>query len=226
MGKVEFSTGCLPPASTGLKSEVTIIAGIAKSTLGHNPQIDWLRFGHDYQLIRSAISQIIPVFHELDKETAVDHGFHIENPLKQRIFKTMDSKAQFSSHPIDMVVPEAGELMLMTIRSHDQFNTSVFGLNDRYRGIVNERRVLFMNHIDMVERTLISGQLVDIISHYDEKDRKLEGYYAMAYPIRQGCVAAYFPEANSLISINNSSDECPTPAYKSVRVKVIQSVDS
>jgi molybdopterin-dependent oxidoreductase alpha subunit len=226
MGKVEFSTGCLPPASTGLKSEITIIAGIANSTLGHNPQIDWPRFGHDYQLIRSVISQIIPVFRELDKETAVNHGFHIENPLKQRIFKTRDSKAQFSSHPIEMVVPGTGELMLMTIRSHDQFNTSVFGLNDRYRGIGNERRVLFMNRIDMEERTLISGQLVDIISHYDEKERKLEGYYAMAYPIKQGCVAAYFPEANSLISINNSSDECPTPAYKSVRVKVIQSVDS
>ena len=107
----------------------------------------------------------------------------------------------------------------MTIRSHDQFNTSIFGLNDRYRGINNERRVLFMNREDMDSRKILAEQIVSISSNYDNKERRLDGYYALPYPIRQGCVAAYFPEANALLSINSVS-HCGTPSFKSVRVQV------
>ena len=108
----------------------------------------------------------------------------------------------------------------MTIRSHDQFNTSIFGLNDLYRGISNERRVLFMNTEDMAERNINPEQMVEISSHYDNRERKMEGYYAIPYPIRRGCAAAYFPETNTLLSINNTCANCETPAYKSVSVTV------
>ena len=122
-----------------------------------------------------------------------------------------------------MEYPKEGDLFLMTIRSHDQFNTSIFGLNDRYRGIRNERRVLFMNSEDMIQRNISPEQMVDISSNYDGKVREMKGYYAISYPIRKGCVAAYFPEANELTSINNLNPISQTPAYKSISVHVRQS---
>ena len=220
MGKVSFSGGCLPPASPDLKSEVSIISGIARATFGDHSGIEWQKFPNDYQHIRSTIAETIPAFADLGKHKSSMHGFYLENPLRKRIFNTPGGKAQFGVSPLEMVVPGANELVLMTIRSHDQFNTSVFGLNDRYRGVSNERRVLFMNRKDMEERNIFPEQQVNIESHYDEKVRKLEGYYVIPYPISKGCVAAYFPEANWLLSINNTARECETPAYKSVKVLV------
>jgi molybdopterin-dependent oxidoreductase alpha subunit len=219
MGKIGFSAGCLSPASQNLRSEVAIVAAMARATLGDKTRIEWERFGADYQFIRSTISQTIPAFSAFQKDPPAKNGFYLKNPLQNRDFKTWDAKAQFSNHLLKMVVPEPGELMLMTIRSHDQFNTSIFGLNDRYRGIRNERRILFMNSGDMDERKIAPEKMVDISSFYDGKFRRLEGYYAIPFPIRKGCVAAYFPEANVLLSINNVSS-CETPAYKSVRVFV------
>ena len=140
--------------------------------------------------------------------------------MHNRIFNTFDGKAHFSSHQLAQIIPENGELLLMTIRSHDQFNTSIFGLNDRYRGIISERRVLFMNKEDMAQRKIYPEQLVDITRDYNSKPRILEGYFAIPYPIRQGCVAAYFPETNMLTSVEDTCRECETPAYKSVIVKV------
>ncbi len=220
LGKIGVSQGCLPPASPKLKSEVSIIAGMAEAALDDHQEIEWQRFGNDYQYIRSTISQTIPALRDLDKIKTSEQGFYLENPLRRRVFNTNDGKAHFSNNSLEMVIPGNGELLLMTIRSHDQFNTSIFGLNDRYRGIINERRVLFMNSEDMVQRNIDPEQMVDITSNYDNKLRKLEGYYAIPHPIRQGCVAAYFPETNMLISIDNTCRECETPAYKSVRVQV------
>jgi len=220
MGKVSFSRGCLQPISPDLKSEVSIICGIAQATFGDHSGIEWQKFANNYQHIRSSISETIPVFSELGKHKLSMHGFYLENPLRKRIFNTPDGKARFSESLLDMVLPEANEFLLMTIRSHDQFNTSVFGLNDRYRGVSNERRVLFMNRSDMEERNIIAEQQVTVQSHYDEKLRQLEGYYVIPYPISKGCVAAYFPEANWLLSINNMVSESETPAYKSVKVRV------
>ena len=220
MGKVSFSRGCMPPVSRHLKSEVSIISGIASATFGNHTGIEWQKFSNDYHHIRSAIAETIPAFRDLGKSNLPRDGFYLENPLQKRIFRTPDGKAQFSDSPMDMILPATGELLLMTIRSHDQFNTSVFGMNDRYRGISNERRVLFMNSKDMEERKILPEQQVNIQSYYEEKERKLEGYYAIPYPISPGCVAAYFPEANWLLSINNTSSDCETPAYKSVIVRV------
>jgi anaerobic selenocysteine-containing dehydrogenase len=219
MGKIGFSRGCLPPPSPNMKSEISIITEMAAAVLNDSNGIDWKRFSNDYQFIRSAIAETIPSLKNLDK-TKKEKGYYLDNPLKNRIFNTSDTKAQFSNYPLEMAVPNKDELFLMTIRSHDQFNTSIFGLNDRYRGISNERRVLFMNSEDMVQRNISPEQIVEITSCYDNKIRKMEGYYAIPYPIRQGCVAAYFPETNELISINNINELCQTPAFKSVSVQV------
>jgi molybdopterin-dependent oxidoreductase alpha subunit len=219
MGKIARSIGCLSPSSTNLKSEVSIIAGLARIVLENNHSIDWQHFASDNSHIRAAISSTIPSFGKITSESKSGTDFYLDNPLRNRIFPTSDSKAYFSNEPLEMEVPLSGELMLMTIRSHDQFNTSIFGLNDRYRGINNERRVLFMNREDMDSRKILAEQIVSISSNYDNKERRLDGYYALPYPIRQGCVAAYFPEANALLSINSVS-HCGTPSFKSVRVQV------
>lgn len=219
MGKIGFSRGCLPPLSPLMKSEIDIIAGIALSTLPSN-HIGWQKLANDYNLIREAMNEVIPAFKDIHKLKSTTQGHYIENPLRNRIFKTEKNRALFSCYPLQKVNPAPGELILMTIRSHDQFNTSIFGLNDRYRGISNERRVLFMNSDDMSERKIQPEQLVEISSSYDDRFRKLEGYYAIPYPVKKGCVAAYFPETNILTSINNINLLCGTPAYKSVRVLV------
>ena len=223
LGKIGFSRGCLHPPSPETKSEVSIVAGLAMATLGPQNVIEWQHFVKDYQHIRSAISQVLPVLEELGDKSGSDKGFYLENPLRRRVFKTSDGKAQFSNYPLKMDVPKEDELFLMTIRSHDQFNTSIFGLNDRYRGIINERRVLFMNSEDMMKRNISSEEMVDITSNYDDKLRKIQGYYAVPYPIKQGCVAAYFPETNVLTSVNQVSKLCQTPAYKSISVQVQRS---
>ncbi len=225
MGKIGFSRGCLAPPSPNTKSEISIVTGMARATLGEQQGIEWQHYENDYQYIRSTISQIVPALKEMDEKSGLEQGFHLENPLKSRVFLTSDAKAQFSNYPLVMDVPKEGELFLMTIRSHDQFNTSIFGLNDRYRGISNERRVLFMNSEDMVQRNISPEQMVDITSEFDDKLRKIEGYYAIPYPIKRGCVAAYFPETNMLTSINNVNELCQTPAYKSISVQVWQSTN-
>lgn len=220
MGKIGFSRGCLAPPAPCPKSEISIVAGMARATLGEENKIEWQEFENDYQLIRTSISQVIPALKDLAEQSLSDQGFYLKNPLKDRIFPTDDGKAHFSSYPITMDAPKEGELLLMTIRSHDQFNTSVFGLNDRYRGISNERRILFMNNEDMVQRDISQEQMVDITSRYNDKERKIEGYYAIPYPIRKGCVAAYFPETNKLASIDHVNELCQTPAFKSISVQV------
>jgi anaerobic selenocysteine-containing dehydrogenase len=219
MGKIGFSQGCLTPLSASMKSEIEIVAGLASATVG-NKNIEWPHFANDYHTIRSAMAEVIPAFGEISVLKPTSKVYYVENPLRKREFKTNSGKAQFSNYWLEKAKLETNELFLMTIRSHDQFNTSVFGLNDRYRGISNERRVLFMNSDDMADRCIAPQQLVEIISRYDDRTRKLEGYYVIPYPIRRGCVAAYFPETNLLTSINSTNPICETPAYKSVRVLV------
>jgi anaerobic selenocysteine-containing dehydrogenase len=224
MGKIGFSKGCLQPCSPNLRSEINIIAGLAQATLPQNETIDWKDLSNDYTKIRSVISALIPALTGLDKTLPGHESLYLYNPLHYRIFLTNDSKAHFSVVSLSAEQAEKGQLMLMTIRSHDQFNTSVFGLNDRYRGISNERRVIFMNQEDMEEKDIIAEQTVSILSRYDGVERKLEGYYAIPYPIRKGCAAAYFPEANSLIPANHICSTSGTPAYKSICVEVTKNV--
>jgi len=224
MCKISFSKGCLPSPSEKVKSEIAIVAEMARTTLINKYNIDWDYLKTDYKAIRKAIAEVVPMLREFDKNHNSEQEFYCENPLRNNIFNTSDKKAKFSNYPLQKELVDPGELLLMTIRSHDQFNTSIFGMNDRYRGINNERRVLFMNQHDMDQRNILPERLVQITSNYDNKIRKMDGYIAIPYPIKKGCVAAYFPEANILTSINEVSPHCYTPAYKSIRVKVVVSL--
>lgn len=219
-GKIGFSEGCLPPASPYLMSETAIISNMALALFKEKQSIDWNRFGKDNHFIRTVVAKTIPALRDLAVQALVKKGYYLDNPLRKRTFKTSDAKAHFGDYPLENVSAEGNELIMMTIRSHDQFNTVIFGLDDRYRGIHNERKVLLMNRIDLKKRGIAAGQPVDIISYYNNQQRKLEGYYAIPYPIRQGCVAAYFPEANAILSFDNVCTETGTPAYKSILVTV------
>ncbi len=221
MCKVSLSYGCIPPPSPKVKSEVSVIAEMAMAVLGEEHEIEWKKYMSDYSYLRSKIAETIPALEDYKTLSSNKEWFYLDNPLKRRVFNTTKSKALFSSHTMEMTKPGKGELILMTIRSHDQFNTSIFGLNDRYRGIFNERRVLFMNPEDMSTRNISTGQMVEITSNQDDKQKRLPGYFAIGYPVSKGSVAAYFPEINELLSINNASAECQTPAYKSLRVTVV-----
>lgn len=221
MCKIGFTVGCLTPCSPSLKSEVSIISLMAAATLNKSTKIDWSRFENDNSFVRLKMSKTISAYNDIRNLKPSTQGYYLDNPLMKRIFLTSDKKANFSNCSLDMVIAEPNELILMTIRSHDQFNTSIFGLNDRYRGISNERRIIFMNRNDMLERNIAPEQVVTITSKYNDILRKLDGYYAIPYPIRKGCTAAYFPETNILTSINNVNDLTNTPAFKSVRIIVI-----
>ena len=220
MCKIGFTQGCLTPCSHNLKSEVSIVSGLAAAALKKSSNIDWLRLESDNSYVRLKMSRTISAFNDINNLKPSTQGYYLDNPLKKRIFQTSDNKAHFSNSPVEMVISEPNELLLMTIRSHDQFNTSIFGLNDRYRGISNERRVIFMNRDDMLERNIAPEQVVSITSNYNDKLKKLEGYYAIPYPISKGCTAAYFPETNILTSINNVNVLTNTPAFKSIRINV------
>ncbi len=221
MGTLSRSAGCLNPAGRDMRSEVQIISGMAVQMLGAHTGIDWLGLAADLDRLRSLIAQSVPDLKPIVKMKPGKPGVPLYNPLRERIFSTHDRKAKFVSHPLQWVGTEGHELLLMTIRSHDQFNTSVFGLNDRYRGIRNERRVLFMNPEDMEKRQLTRGQLVEIRAARNGPDRRLHGWHVVPYPVTKGCCAAYFPETNLLASIDDVAEKTGTPAYKSIVVKVL-----
>jgi molybdopterin-dependent oxidoreductase alpha subunit len=220
MGHIGQSRGILTPASPELRSESAIIASLAAAAEAGQGRINWQLLGNDNQEVRKLMAETISALKQIDRLPGSGSGFDLDNPLRRRVFNTPSGKAMFSTGPVSTEAPIDGELMLMTIRSHDQFNTSVFDLNDRYRGIRNERRVIFMNEEDMRVRNISAEQVVKITGRQDEQTRILDGYFAIPYPIRKGCAAAYFPEANILVPMDHHGAECPTPAYKSVRVQV------
>jgi molybdopterin-dependent oxidoreductase alpha subunit len=220
MGHIGISTGCLQPVSPDIRSEVAIVAGIAAAVCRGPGGPDWQRAAGDYGYVRTEIARTIPALKGIADLPKSGQGIRLDNPLRKRIFPTATGKALFSCDPLVREIAADGELMMMTIRSHDQFNTSVFGLNDRYRGINQERRVLFMNETDMARLGIAAEGTVAICGGEGEEARRLEGYYAIAYPITEGCCAAYFPEANVLVPVDHAGKICPTPAYKSIHVRV------
>ena len=218
MGIVHRSKGKLTPASPDLRSEVSIICGLAASTVGDD--IPWESFCDNYDAIRERIARVIPGCENYNQRVQVDGGFTLYNAARELDFSKLGGQALFHSHalaPID--IPE-GKLLLMTIRSHDQFNTTIYGLDDRYRGIKNERRVLFLNTDDMAERGITTEQPVDITSHFDGKERQAHLFLAIPYDLPRGCAAAYFPETNVLVPIESTAKESHTPTSKSIIISV------
>lgn len=220
MGVVQSSQGRLSPASPDLLSEVAIICGMAQATLPKHARVPWADFADDYRLIRQRIAAVLPDFKDFEERVQKRGGFYLPNAVKARVFNTHNGKAQLTLNPLSPIQLKPGELLLQTLRSHDQFNTTIYGENDRYRGIKGERRILFMHPEDMRERGIQAEDPLNITSHHEGKTRRAELFLAIPYATPRGCVAAYYPEANVLVPIESFAKESGTPTSKSVIVRV------
>ncbi|KYF56496.1 hypothetical protein BE04_29730, partial [Sorangium cellulosum] len=226
MGVVSSSRGNLPPASELLRSEVAIVAGLARATLGARSRVPWEALTADYDRIRDLIERTIDGFDDFNARVKDPRGFALPNAAARREFRTATGKANFLVHPLPRHELEPGELLMMTIRSHDQYNTTIYGLDDRYRGVHGGRRVVFMNAEDAAERGLAQGDLVDITSRFSDGERAARAFRVVLYTIPRGNVAAYFPEANVLVPLGSIADKSNTPASKSIVVRVRRAVAS
>jgi molybdopterin-dependent oxidoreductase alpha subunit len=221
MGIVHGSQGVLNPASGWLMSEPEVIARIAAATL-ENDDIPWLELVEDYGRIRSLIAKAIKGFEAYNDRLAREGGFELPNGARKGVFNTPDRKAQFTVNRLPDSKQGDHKYLMMTIRSHDQFNTTIYGLNDRYRGIKGERMVVFMNAKDMEKENLVKEDQVSLYNHYGDRQRVVDGFKLIPYDIPQGCLATYFPESNPLVPIHLSARESHTPASKSVWVNIIK----
>jgi molybdopterin-dependent oxidoreductase alpha subunit len=223
MAVVEEWRGRLEPASKHLLSEPAIVAGLANATLGSRPDragIDWDALIGDYDRIREHIEHVIPDFDDYNARVRQPGGFYLPNPIRDRKFITPDGKAHFTVHPLPEINLQPDQFLMMTMRSHDQFNTTIYGLDDRYRGIHNGRRVVFLNPEDIRSSELKDGQLVDLISHFDGEERIARQFTVVLYSIPRRCAATYFPEANVLVPLRHFADKSHTPASKSVVISI------
>ncbi len=220
MGIINPSQGFFPPASPDLLSDVAIIAKLADATLGSRTTTNWLGFAADYNLIRDSISRVIPGFENFNARLAEEKFFYLPNAAKHRVFKTSSGKAKLSVCPIPKHDLKPDEFLLTTIRSHDQFNSTIYGLHDRYRGVFDGRRALFLNPLDMEARNLKAGQIVDIYSHFEGQVRRAPRFAIVPYAIARRSAAAYYPEINVLIPIRSVAAKSNQPAAKSIRITV------
>ena len=197
---VHASHGKVEPVSATLLSEVAIVSRLAQATLGDKVDVDWAGFERDYDLIRNHISRVVPGCENYNERIRKPGGFILPNgPRDSRTFDTATGKARITVNELEHVERPHGRLLLQTLRSHDQFNTTIYSLNDRYRGIKQGRNVIFINPDDLLELGLTDAQTVDIFSEWPgQPDRVLRGFRTVSYPTARGCAAAYFPEANVL----------------------------
>jgi molybdopterin-dependent oxidoreductase alpha subunit len=223
MGVVQASEGMLPPVSTDMLSEPVIVCRMARATLGSRSKIKWEQYMSDYDAIRDDISRTIPGFENYNQRVRIPGGFYLPNANREGRFDTVGKKAHFNVATPSPAALKDGELMMMTIRSHDQFNTTIYGLSDRYRGIRHNRRVVMMNTHDMEKRKLSDGDHVDLHCSMDGKPRIAGNFTAISYPIPEGCTATYFPEANVLVPVGSVADKSGTPVSKSVVISIVKS---
>ncbi|MFF3337079.1 FdhF/YdeP family oxidoreductase [Streptomyces sp. NPDC002888] len=221
MGMVHLSRGRLAPASDALLSEVAIICRMARAVLG-GERVPWTDLEADYDLIRDRIERVIPGFEDFNARVRKPGGFALPHPPRdERRFPTRTGLANFTVNPLEVLRVPQGRLLLQTIRSHDQYNTTIYGLDDRYRGVHQGRRVLFVHPDDLAEHGLAEGELVDIVSEFsDGVDRRAPAFRAVAYPTPRGCCAAYFPETNVLVPLDSTAKISNTPTSKSIVVRL------
>ena len=225
MGMVHASRGRLAPATDSLRSEVDIVCSIAERTLGPGP-IDWAAMRADYAVIRSDIEACIPGFERFEERVDTPLGFALPNgPRDSRTFRTATGKARFTANPLTIVEVPPGYLLLQTVRSHDQFNTTIYGMDDVYRGVHAGRRVVFIHPDDRAERGLAAGAVIDLVSIWQNaagaiEERRAHGFRLVDYATARGCIAAYFPETNLLVPLDSVADESGTPTSKSIVVRL------
>jgi anaerobic selenocysteine-containing dehydrogenase len=221
MSMVHASRGGLAPASEHLRSEPWIVAQMAKATLP-NTQVDWDHLIADYDRIRDKIEIVFPAFAQFNQRVREPGGFRLFIAASERKWNTPDGKAHF------LVAPgieeddglEDGTLVLTTLRAHDQYNTTIYSLNDRYRGITGRRDVIFMHADDLAARGLKHGDRIVVETSSTKARRSVVGFTAVAYPIARGTVAMYYPEGNCLVGLDDHDPESGTPSYKSVSVVI------
>ena len=219
---VHASHGRIPPAAPGLLSEVAIITRLARATLGEDSGIAWQAFEDDYDTIREHIGRVIPGCEDYNEQIRREDGFVLPNgPRDSRTFTNPEGRALLTVNELEPLRCPPGRLLLQTLRSHDQFNTTIYSLNDRYRGIKQGRNVVFVNPDDLAELGLEDGQTVDVFSEWPgQPDRELLGFRAVSYPTARGCAAAYFPEANVLVPLDATADRSNTPVSKAIVVRL------
>ena len=220
MAIVQASRGVLTPASALLLSEPAIVARLARTTLGNRTAVAWEELVADYDRIRDAIERVIPGFERYNERVRVPGGLYLPNAARDRVFQTATQRARFTVHPLPTFALRPGELMLTTVRAHDQFNTTVYAPNDRYRGVRHGRRVIFMHPDDLRERGLAAETAVDITSHHGGEERHARNFRVVPYDVPRGCAAAYFPEANVLVPHDHVAAGSNTPASKAIVVSV------
>ena len=219
MGVVHTTQGLLQPPSEFVESEPVIVANMAKATLTQD-KVDWDFLIEDYSNIRDLIEKTIAGFENFNERLKKPLGFELPNGARTGNFTTPNKKANFTVNKVSKNNCEVDEYLMMTIRSHDQFNTTIYGLDDRYRGIYNGRMVVFMNKGDVKSKGLKQGDLVTLYNNYNNTKRVVEGFAVVPYNIPKGCLATYFPEANRLVPLGLHAHSSHTPSSKSVKVKI------
>ena len=242
MSMVHLSSGMNPPASDHLLSEPAIVARLAAATLPGS-KTPWLALVEDYDRIRDRIAEVVDGFGDFNARVRGDEGgFHLHHPARDRVFETANGKAMFFVHPLtpaasagaaSAAIADASEaprpkplLQLMTVRSHDQYNTTVYGLDDRYRGVHGTRQVCFISAVDLARHGLADGEHVDITSVWDDGERTVHDFRLVEYDIPPGCLAGYFPETNPLVPLGHHAERARTPASKSIPVRLTRRAGS
>jgi len=230
MSMVHLSLGMNAPASPKLLSEPAIVARLAAATLKHS-KTPWLWLVEDYNRIRDKIADVIAGFEDFNARVHVPGGFYLGNSARERRWKTASGKATFYTHALPTHLPSrasakaSGLFNLMTVRSHDQYNTTVYGLNDRYRGVHGYRRVCFINKADLQRLGFSAGQWVDMTSVWNDGERVAPRFLLVEYDIPEGCLASYFPETNTLVPLQSHAERARTPASKSIPVRLSLSAE-
>lgn len=220
MGVVQMSKGKLKPISDQLLGEPAIVCHLAKATLGNKSKVNWDLYLQHYDYIRNDIELTIPGFENYNQRARVLGGFYLPNGPREGNFTTTTGKANFNVADVIYTRLEEGELMMQTLRSHDQFNTTIYGLNDRYRGVYNERRVIFMNEKDIQRLGFKGGDVVDLYNYFEGRERVAKKFIIIPFSIPEQCTATYFPETNVLVPINSTAEKSNTPTSKMVIIKI------
>ena len=222
MGVVQMSKGMLKPVAKDLRSENHIICGIAKTTLGARTKVEWDHYAKNYDAVRDLIEKFIPGFEDYNQRVREPGGFYLPNGPRSGKFSSKDfgDKMPFSISHVPVIAMQPDDYRMATIRSHDQFNTTIYGMEDRYRGIHGERRVIFMNAQDIAEDGLKPGEIVDLYNYHDGIQRIAHTFIIVPYDIPRRCTATYYPETNVLVPIGSVAEKSNTPTSKLVIIKI------
>lgn len=221
MSMVHLSRGSLTPPSEHLRSEVAIVCQLARELLGPEHPVPWEQFNGDYDRIRDAIADVVPGCEDYNRKVRQPDGFQLPHPPRDsREFRTTTGKANFSVQPLEWVKVPQGRLVLQTLRSHDQYNTTIYGLDDRYRGVKGGRRVVFVNPTDLQTMGLAAGDRVDLVSEFDGQERRAKDFLIVEYSTPQGNAAAYYPETNPLVPLDHTAEKSNTPVSKAVVIRL------